>query len=141
MVFITEDIIKQFQTMMEKTDEPLKKTFESIHQEYPKETLVRFLKARDGNVSNAYKMLTDCLNWRIQNEIDNILAKPIIPDELYRGIRDSQLVGMSGYSKEGLPVIAVGVGLSTFDKASIHYYSMTGSIFKTLNWHLTSGMG
>ncbi|CAA2986853.1 Hypothetical predicted protein [Olea europaea subsp. europaea] len=122
MVFITEDIIKQFRTMMEKTDEPLKKTFENIHQEYPTETLVRFLKARDGNVSNAYKMLTDCLNWRIQNEIDNILAKQIIPDEFYRGIRDSQLVGMSGYSKEGLPVIAVGVGLSTFDKASIHYY-------------------
>ncbi|KAL2495947.1 Sec14p-like phosphatidylinositol transfer family protein [Forsythia ovata] len=122
MVFISEDVIKQFGTLLEKTDEPLKKTFQNIHQGYPTENLVRFLKARDGNVSNAYKMLIDCLNWRIQNEIDNILAKPIIPAELYRAIRDSQLVGMSGYSKEGLPVIAIGVGLSTFDKASIHYY-------------------
>ncbi|KAL0734640.1 hypothetical protein Bca4012_010850 [Brassica carinata] len=62
------------------------------------------------------------LEWRTQNEIDNILTKPIIPVELYRGIRDSQLVGLSGYSKEGLPVIAIGVGLSTYDKASVHYY-------------------
>jgi hypothetical protein len=29
---------------------------------------------------------------------------------------------VSGYSKEGLPVIAIGVGLSTYDKASVHYY-------------------
>ncbi|KAL2619260.1 hypothetical protein AAZV13_08G295500 [Glycine max] len=42
--------------------------------------------------------------------------------DLYRAIRNSQLIGMSGYSKEGLPVIAVGVGLSTYDKASDKYY-------------------
>ncbi|WZY96673.1 hypothetical protein YC2023_069002 [Brassica napus] len=66
--------------------------------------------------------LLDCLEWRTQNEIDSILTKPIVPVELYRGIRDSQLVGLSGYSKEGLPVIAIGVGLSTYDKASVHYY-------------------
>ncbi|KAL2523794.1 Sec14p-like phosphatidylinositol transfer family protein [Abeliophyllum distichum] len=89
---------------------------------YPTENLARFLKARDGNVSDAHKMLVDCLNWRLQNDIDNILAKPIIPVDLYRVVRDSQLVGMSGYSKEGLPVIAIGVGLSTYDKASINYY-------------------
>ena len=28
------------------------------------------------------------------------MKKPIVPVELYRGIRDSQLVGLSGYSKE-----------------------------------------
>jgi len=95
----------------------------------------------------------DCLNWRVQNEIDNILSvsldaidpcmllfrhfldlyvfidkillkyifiardyeflhvkygccsffqKPIIPTDLYRGIRDSQLIGLSGYSREVL---------------------------------------
>ncbi|CAK9179303.1 unnamed protein product [Ilex paraguariensis] len=70
----------------------------------------------------ATSQLVDSLNWRIQNGIDKILAKPIIPADLYRAVRDSQLVGMSGYSKEGLPIIAVGVGLSTYDKASIHYY-------------------
>ncbi|KAA3467348.1 SEC14 cytosolic factor-like [Gossypium australe] len=90
-----------------------------MHQGYPTETLVRFLKARDWNVQKAHKMLIDCLQWRIQNEIDNILAKPIIPTDLYRAVRDSQLVGLSGYSKEGLPVIAIGVGLSTYDKASV----------------------
>ncbi|MBA0596993.1 hypothetical protein Gorai_013792, partial [Gossypium raimondii] len=71
-----------------------------MHHGYPTETLVRFLKARDWNVQKAHKM------------------KPIIPVDLYRAVRDSQLVGVSGYSKEGHPVIAIGIGLSTYDKAS-----------------------
>lgn len=122
MVIISQDMIKQFQNLIESVDEPLKNTFETLHQGYPTEALVRFLKARDGNVQKAHKMLVDCLEWRIQNEIDNILSKPIVPANFYRGVRDSQLIGMSGYTKEGRPVIAVGVGLSTYDKASIHYY-------------------
>ncbi|KAM3223001.1 hypothetical protein T459_20938 [Capsicum annuum] len=122
MVCITEDMIKQLQTLMDEIAEPLQKTFQNMHQGFPTETLVRFLKARDGSVSKAQKMLVDCLNWRIDNEIDQILAKPIVPSDFYRGVRDTQLVGMSGYSREGLPVVAVGVGLSTYDKASIHYY-------------------
>nr|XP_009407934.1 PREDICTED: SEC14 cytosolic factor-like isoform X2 [Musa acuminata subsp. malaccensis] len=48
--------------------------------------------------------------------------KPIIPADLYRGIRDSQLIGMPGYTKDGHPVFAIGVGLSTYDKASVNYY-------------------
>ncbi|KAL7130776.1 hypothetical protein ABFS83_13G156100 [Erythranthe nasuta] len=122
MVFITEEIIKQFQIQMEKIDGLLKKSYQNVHAGNPRESLLRFLNARDGNLFDAHKMLTDTLNWRIENEIDNILAKPIIPSDVYRAIRDSQLIGMSGYTKEGLPVIAVGVGLSTYDKASIHYY-------------------
>lgn len=117
-----EEAIKQFRSLMEEVDEALKNTFKNIHQGYPTETLERFLKARDWNVAKAHKMLVDCLQWRMQNQIDNILSKPIIPIDLYRAVRDSQLVGLSGYSKEGHPVIAVGVGLSTFDKASVHYY-------------------
>ncbi|MBA0602890.1 hypothetical protein Gorai_003055, partial [Gossypium raimondii] len=95
-----------------------------MHHGYPTETLARFLKARDWDVQKAYKMLIDCLQWRIQNEIDNILSKPIIPADLYRAVRDSQLVGLSGYSKEGLPVIAIGVGLSTYDKASVRAFEL-----------------
>lgn len=83
---------------------------------------MRFLKAREWNVPKAHKMLVDCLNWRVENDIDNILAKPIVPTDLYRGVRDSQLIGLSGYTKEGLPVFAIGAGFSTFDKASVHYY-------------------
>ncbi|XP_044497383.1 SEC14 cytosolic factor-like isoform X2 [Mangifera indica] len=112
----------QLQALMDQVDEPLKNTFKNVHQGYLTETLVRFLKAREWNVTKAHKMLVDCLNWRVTNEIDNILSKPIVPTELYRAVRDSQLIGMSGYSKEGLPVFAIGAGLSTFDKASAHYY-------------------
>lgn len=122
MVTVSHEAVTQFQALMDQVDEPLKITFQNIHRGYTSETLVRFLKARDGNVSKAHKMLMDCLHWRLQNEIDKILSKPIVPAELYRAVRDSQLIGMSGYSREGLPVFAVGVGLSTFDKASVHYY-------------------
>ncbi|XP_047946854.1 SEC14 cytosolic factor isoform X1 [Salvia hispanica] len=122
MVLITEEIIQQFEILMEKVDEPLKKTFQNMDYGHERETLVRFLNAREGNISNAHKMLMECLSWRIQNKIDDILARPINPIEFYRGIRDSQLIGMCGYSKEGHPVIAVGVGRSTYDKASNHYY-------------------
>ncbi|CAJ2640100.1 unnamed protein product [Trifolium pratense] len=116
-----QDAIKQLQCLMENVDEQLKITFKNIHMGYPAETLARFLKARDGNVAKAHKMLIDCLHWRVENEIDKVLAKPI-PADLYKGVRDSQLIGMSGYTKEGLPVIAIGVGLSTYDKASEKYY-------------------
>ncbi|KAL0310799.1 UNVERIFIED_CONTAM: SEC14 cytosolic factor [Sesamum angustifolium] len=122
MAVVPQESINQFEALMEEVDESLKRTFQNVHQGYPHETLTRFLKAREGNVTKAHKMLVDCLNWRVQNDIDDMLAKPIVPEELYRAIRDSQLIGLSGYSHEGLPVFAVGVGLSTFDKASVHYY-------------------
>ncbi|XP_047980622.1 phosphatidylinositol/phosphatidylcholine transfer protein SFH2-like isoform X1 [Salvia hispanica] len=122
MVFITEDMIKDFQAQIEKIDAPLKKTFMNVHSGYERETLVRFIKAREGSISEAYDMLVQSLNWRIQNDIDNILARPINPSDVYRAIRDTQLVGICGCTKEGLPVIAIGAGLSTYDKGSIHYY-------------------
>ncbi|XP_077237633.1 SEC14 cytosolic factor-like isoform X2 [Tasmannia lanceolata] len=122
MAIVSQDAIKQFKSLINQVDEPLQNTFKNMHQGFPNETLVRFLKARDWNVAKAHKMLVDCLDWRIQNDIDKILTKPIIPNDLYRAVRDSQLIGLSGYSKEGLPVFAIGVGQTTFDKASVHYY-------------------
>ncbi|XP_062161519.1 SEC14 cytosolic factor isoform X2 [Alnus glutinosa] len=122
MGIVSQEAINQFQALIDRVEEPLKSTFQNVHQGYLTETLVRFLKAREGNVAKAHKMLVDCLNWRVQSEIDNILAKPIVPAELYRAVRNSQLIGVSGHSREGLPIFAMGVGLSTFDKASVHYY-------------------
>ncbi|KAK7320297.1 hypothetical protein VNO77_29641 [Canavalia gladiata] len=121
MSISNEEAIKQLQHLMENLDEQKKNTFQNMHHGYPTETLVRFLKARDGNVAKAHQMLIDCLQWRVENDIDNVLAKPIPPD-LYRGLRDSQLVGMSGFTKEGVPVIVVGVGLSTLDEVFDKYY-------------------
>lgn len=119
---VSQDAINQFKALMDQVEEPLKRTYQTVHQGYQAEMLARFLKAREWNVTKAHKMLLDCLNWRVHNEIDNILTKPIVPTDLYRAVRDSHLIGMSGYSREGLPVFAHGVGLSTYDKASVHYY-------------------
>ncbi|MBA0733853.1 hypothetical protein Gogos_017825, partial [Gossypium gossypioides] len=148
-----QEAIKQFLSLMETAEVLFNAGYpglQNMHQGYPTEALVRFLKARDWNVQKAHKMLIDCLQWRIQNEIDNILAKPIIPTDLYRAVRDSQLVGLSGYSKEGLPVIAIGVGLSTYDKASVRTSYLivflnlalqpleSGLIFETVNYYVQS---
>ncbi|RLN35918.1 SEC14 cytosolic factor-like [Panicum miliaceum] len=122
MAAASEEAIKQFSALMEQLEEPLKTTFQNVHQGNLRGTLMRFLKAREWSVPKAHKMLMDCLNWRIQNGIDSVLAKPIVPSDLYRAIRDTLLVGLTGYSKQGQPVYAFGVGLSTFDKASVNYY-------------------
>ncbi|XP_047337778.1 phosphatidylinositol/phosphatidylcholine transfer protein SFH9-like [Impatiens glandulifera] len=122
MGMITQASIDHLQALMDQVDDSLKGTFQNIHQGCPTETYGRFLKAREGNIIKAHKMLVDCLKWRIENEIDDILAKPIVPTEVYRSVRDSQLIGLSGYTREGLPVFAMGIGLSTLDKASVHYY-------------------
>ncbi|XP_023520123.1 phosphatidylinositol/phosphatidylcholine transfer protein SFH1-like isoform X1 [Cucurbita pepo subsp. pepo] len=118
----SEEAIRQLRALMDHVEEQLKCTFQNVHQGYLTETLERFLKAREWNITKAHKMLVDCLNWRVDNEIDMMLTKPIVPVDVYRAIRDSQLIGLSGYSREGLPVFAIGVGLSTFDKASVNYY-------------------
>ncbi|XP_076899211.1 phosphatidylinositol/phosphatidylcholine transfer protein SFH1-like isoform X1 [Bidens hawaiensis] len=122
MGLVFHEAINQFKALMDQVEEPLKRTFKNVHQDFIIETLERFLKAREGNVSKAHKMLVDSLQWRLQNGIDDILAKPIIPTNFYRGVRDSQLIGLSGYTREGLPVFAIGAGVSTYDKASVHYY-------------------
>jgi len=119
---MASDAINELETLIHQMDERLRKTFENMHQGFPHQTLERFLKAREGNIAKAHKMFLDCLNWRVQNDIDNILAKSIEPREAYNAIRESQLVGMSGYCKKGLPVFAFGLGLSTFDKASVDKY-------------------
>ncbi|GLJ23611.1 hypothetical protein SUGI_0447170 [Cryptomeria japonica] len=116
------EAIKQMNAFVEKVDEPLKKSFQIMHQGYVHQNLERFLRAREGNVAKANKMLLDCLYWRVQNEIDNILAKPIQPREVYNDVRESQLIGMTGYCKKGRPVFAIGVGLSGYDKASPDKY-------------------
>ncbi|KAG0465985.1 hypothetical protein HPP92_020149 [Vanilla planifolia] len=83
------DTIKQLAELMDEMTEQQKKVFQivdecpvtifqNVHQGYPSEALVRFLKAREWNVPKAHKM--------------------------------------------GLPVFAIGVGQSSFDKASVHYY-------------------
>uniref|UniRef100_A0A7N0UW90 CRAL-TRIO domain-containing protein n=1 Tax=Kalanchoe fedtschenkoi TaxID=63787 RepID=A0A7N0UW90_KALFE len=118
----SEDAIGQLRSLMDDIEEPLKRSFENVHQGNPTNVLIRFLKAREYDVSKAHTMLEESLRWRVENDIDNILARPIVPSELYRAVRDSQPIGLSGFTREGHPVFAIGAGLSTLDKASDHYY-------------------
>ncbi|KAL8259273.1 hypothetical protein R6Q59_027226 [Mikania micrantha] len=108
MGLASQDTINHLKALIDQVDEPLIRTFKNVHQGYVVENLERFLKAREGNVTKAYKMLVDSLQWRLQNGIDDILA--------------ASAFTQSPTLKFGLPVFAIGAGLSTFDKASIHYY-------------------
>lgn len=92
--------VRELREIMDALDAPLRTTFENVHGGYPEATLERFLKARDGDVTKAAKMIVDCLNWRVNNNIDNILAKPILPKEKFDAIRQTQLIGFCGYCKQ-----------------------------------------
>eukprot|EP00249_Psilotum_nudum_P013841 c24543_g1_i1 orf=404-1447(-) len=122
--FTTQDLVKQMSAVIDQAteDKRLGISFKNMHQGYPDATLERFLKARDYNVPKANKMLLDCLHWRINNDIDNILSKLIEPKEVYDSIRESQLIGMTGFCKKGRPVFAIGAGLSGYDKAPVDKY-------------------
>jgi hypothetical protein len=74
MGIVSEEAIDEFQELMDQVEEPLKKTYERVHQGYLRENLGRFLKARDWNVCKAHTMLVECLRWRVDNEIDSILS-------------------------------------------------------------------
>ncbi|KAJ7538285.1 hypothetical protein O6H91_11G041900 [Diphasiastrum complanatum] len=113
------EALKQMQAFVDGVDEKLRCSFQSMHQGYPLETLERFLQAREGNVLKANKMLLDCLNWRASNRIDDILSKVITPNDV---IRDSQLIGFSGFCKKGRPVFVLGVGRSGYDRAPLDKY-------------------
>ncbi|KAH7431626.1 hypothetical protein KP509_08G057200 [Ceratopteris richardii] len=67
-------------------------------------------------------MIMDCLRWRTNNDIDNILSRLIEPKEMYDAVRDSQLIGMTGYCRQGRPVFALGVGMSGYNKATVDHY-------------------
>ncbi|AQK60003.1 Sec14p-like phosphatidylinositol transfer family protein [Zea mays] len=105
---------------------------------------------------DAVKQLS-LLMEQVEAPLKRSFQRPIVPVDLYRSIRDSQLIGLSGYTKEltghclvimvcriiviaiffflcsnifflcfchwqGLPIFGIGVGHSTYDKASVHYY-------------------
>lgn len=125
MVSVSPDSIQQLRDLIEEAiaeNKQLATTFKNLHQGYPDANVQRFLKARESNVSKAFKMLMDCLHWRVNNDIDDILSKPIEPKETNDAVRESHLIGMTGFCKQGRPVFALGVGLSGFDKAPVDKY-------------------
>ncbi|XP_074338809.1 uncharacterized protein LOC141676975 isoform X2 [Apium graveolens] len=68
-------------------EEPHKTAFQNVHRGHPAEALEHFLKAGEENVSEGHKMLVDCLNWRVENKIDDILALWMHKEEEYHLMR------------------------------------------------------
>ncbi|GAB5357318.1 hypothetical protein AAMO2058_000364300 [Amorphochlora amoebiformis] len=94
-------------------------------------TLRRFLKAREFNLEDAYKMYTSCLRWRKENNIDKVLDKE--PEKL---AYFNKLVSCKfhGFDKLGRPVYIERVGkihyptllefLTVDDLVEIHIWQM-----------------
>ncbi|KAF3560888.1 hypothetical protein DY000_02013741 [Brassica cretica] len=65
MGIVSEQAVDEFQELIDKVEEPLKTTFKNVHQGYLRETLIRFLKARDWNLIKAHTMnggpITTCV--------------------------------------------------------------------------------
>ncbi|XP_057831955.2 phosphatidylinositol/phosphatidylcholine transfer protein SFH11 isoform X3 [Cryptomeria japonica] len=76
------------------------------------------MESEPSDAKNELKALID----NVDEPLKKTFEKPIEPIEVYIAVRESQLIGMTGYSKKGLPVFALGLGLSTFDKASVDKY-------------------
>mmetsp|Transcript_10486 Transcript_10486/g.20236 ORF Transcript_10486/g.20236 Transcript_10486/m.20236 type:complete len:423 (+) Transcript_10486:51-1319(+) len=74
-------------------------------------TLMRFLVARECDVDEAYKMYTNCLQWRRSNNIDKVLEEPPAKWEYYKKLVSCK---NHGFDKQGRPVYVERVG-------EIHY--------------------
>eukprot|EP00471_Norrisiella_sphaerica_P004243 CAMPEP_0184487404 /NCGR_PEP_ID=MMETSP0113_2-20130426/10021_1 /TAXON_ID=91329 /ORGANISM="Norrisiella sphaerica, Strain BC52" /LENGTH=399 /DNA_ID=CAMNT_0026869709 /DNA_START=74 /DNA_END=1270 /DNA_ORIENTATION=+ len=106
----TEEALPKFKAMLKEEDKDAWGT---------DSTLKRFLKARECDLEAAYKMYTNCLKWRRENNIDKILEKEPEKMKLYK-----KLVACKnhGFDKHGRPV----------------YYERVGKIhYPTLNEYLT----
>ncbi|GAQ88853.1 Sec14p-like phosphatidylinositol transfer family protein [Klebsormidium nitens] len=102
-------------------DEAFQASFEVLAQGEPDRSLMRFLWAREWHVDKAFSMLVDCLKWRRKYGTDTILQRPLEEAKM-RAIRNGFHVGMSGYDKQGHPVIFVKVGPSKCGGATVDDY-------------------
>ena len=78
--------------------------FESVKRMSPAShidaTLLRFLRARDMEVEEAFEMLKDAIQWRAENHINTIFNDPISPENraLFRRCIPHS---WTGFDKEG----------------------------------------
>ncbi|THD26940.1 SEC14 protein 2 [Fasciola hepatica] len=71
-----------------------------------KETLVRWLRARNWNVLEAEKMLRSHIKWRLENEVDTILTWFKVPEVIEKYFPG----GICGHDKLGRPLFIAPVG-------------------------------
>lgn len=67
-----------------------------------------------------------------------LIQKPIVPTELYRAVRDSQLIGMSGYSKEVLILLSKLILYGSMLYNSIREMILIGIVYLEFSRVLTS---
>ncbi|GBG33937.1 Phosphatidylinositol/phosphatidylcholine transfer protein SFH2 [Hondaea fermentalgiana] len=81
-------------------------------EEYLETTLVRFLRARNGDVTKAATMMDEALTFRKRHDVDNLLNKPM-SKELLRHVRLGVYDGiLSSFDNFGRPVYMLRGGLS-----------------------------
>jgi len=66
-------------------------------------TLLRFLRARKFNLEKTFEMITECIKWRKENNVETILDRPFDSKKL-SVIRANSQSGYYGYDKKGQPI-------------------------------------
>lgn len=81
-------------------------------EEYLESTLIRFLRARKGDIAKSSEMMSEALEFRKQHDVDNILEKPIAK-ELLRHIRKGIYDGfLPSFDTFGRPIYVLRGGAS-----------------------------
>ncbi|KAH7279711.1 hypothetical protein KP509_37G032700 [Ceratopteris richardii] len=123
MVYATPEAIRELTVAVDQEgNKLLVEAYKNMHGGHPVEVASRFLKARENDVSRALQMILDSLQWRIIDDIDNVLSRPIEPKDTYDAIRESIPIGMTGFCRKGRPVFVIGVGSNGLDKFPPHMY-------------------
>jgi len=78
-------------------------------------TLLRFIRARKLNIDDTAKMISDCVRWRQEAGVRQLLISPMSQDkmEVIRRYRPSSYVG---FDKQGRPVFVDRPGIINYDK-------------------------
>ncbi|KAK9699208.1 hypothetical protein RND81_08G160000 [Saponaria officinalis] len=93
--------------------------------------LLKFLRARDFKVSDAYTMLEKSINWRREYKLDGILEEELGFKEL-----EGLVAYMHGYDKEGHPVCYNAYGVFREKEMYDKYFGDDEKIKKFLRWRV-----
>lgn len=91
--------------------------------------LIKFLRAREFKVNDAFEMLKETLQWRKENNIDSILDEDL-------GNEYDDMVYMSGVDREGHPVCFNVYGIFADDDLYNRTFGTPASRDKFLRWRL-----
>lgn len=97
------------------TDNSICLPYFSSQLDNPDYTIIKFIRARKLSIDNAIKMFIECLKWRIETDVDSIIAKGDLgfinqegnDGQVFKRQISSGQTYVQGFDKQGGPVAYV----------------------------------